>query len=203
VDPRDAYRELTVVPRAAIRLPLTLETPAGFSVAEPGTWPEVPGRLEFVGGRLEYMPPCGGDQQRTAVDVVTVLGIWRRAHPGFVVGGNEAGMLLEGDVRAADAAVWRREDVQRGPELPRIAPILAVEVAGRDDDMATLAEKANWYLAHGVAVVWLLDPDERRASVVTPEGTVEVGWGDRMPEHPLLPDLQPTVADLFAQIGSS
>jgi Uma2 family endonuclease len=170
-------------------------------VAEPATWPEVPGRLEFVEGRLEYMPPCGGDQQRTAVDVVTVLGTWRRKHPGFVVGSNEAGMLLDGEVRAADAAVWRREDVRPGTELPTIAPILAVEVAGRDDDMASLVEKAKWYLSRGVAVVWLLDPEQRHVSVVTPEGIVDVAWGERVPRHPSLPNLGPEVADLFVQIG--
>jgi Uma2 family endonuclease len=201
MESRDAYRELTVVPRAAIRLPLTLEPPPGFDLELAESWPSVTGRLEYVDGRIEYMPPCGGDQQRTAADVVTVLGVWRRSHPEFIVGGNEAGMLLDGEVRAADAAVWRKQDLEPGAGFPRVAPILAVEVAGRDDDMVVLSEKAQWYLSHGVTVVWLLDPQERTARVVTRAGPREIGTSGRIPDHPELPDLQPTLEELFSQLG--
>ena len=200
MESRDTYRELTVVPRAALRLPLVLETPERFEVHDPESWPAVEGRLEFVGGRIEYMPPCDGDQQRTTADVLGVLSSWRRTHPSFVVGGNEAGMLLEGEVRAADAAVWRRADVEAGSAFPRRAPILAIEVAGRDDDMSYLAEKAKWYLSRGVTVVWLLDPTQREVRVVTRDATCELGRGDRIPAHPELPELTPDVSDLFAQV---
>jgi Uma2 family endonuclease len=201
MDSRDAYRELTVVPRAALRLPLVLEAPEGFEVDDPKSWPAVEGRLEYVGGRIEYMPPCGGDQQRTTADVLAVLGAWRRDHPEFIVGGNEAGMLLAGEVRAADAAAWHRADVAPGSAFPRSAPILAVEVAGRDDDMSHLSEKAQWYLSRGVTVVWLLDPAERRVCIVTNEATLELGANDRIPPHPALPDLTPSVHELFAQVN--
>jgi Uma2 family endonuclease len=200
MESRYAYRELTVVPRAAIRLPLPLEVPPGFEVERPESWPEVTGRLEYVDGRIEYMPPCGGDQQRTAADVVTVLGLWRRTHPQFVVGGNEAGMLLAGEVRAADAAVWRKGDLEPGPGFPRIAPVLAVEVAGRDDTMEVLGDKADWYLAHGVAVVWLLDPREQKARVITRDGIHDIGSTGRIPDHPELPDLGPALQELFSQV---
>lgn len=203
MESRDAYREVTVVPRAAITLPLPLEPPQGFEVERPESWPHVVGRLEYVEGRIEYMPPCGGDQQRTAADLVTVLGLWRRTHPDFIVGGNEAGMLLGGEVRAADAAVWRADQLEPGPGFPRVAPLLAVEVAGRDDDMAMLAEKAKWYLARGVRVVWLLDPRGRTARVVTPAGEQDIEAGGRMPEHPELPDLRPDLRELFAQLGDA
>lgn len=189
------------MPRAAIKLPLPLEPPQGFELERPESWPRVVGRVEYVDGRIVYMPPCGGDQQRTAADLVTVLGVWRRTHPEFIVGGNEAGMLLGGEVRAADAAVWRAEQLEPGPGFPRVAPVLAVEVAGRDDDMTALAEKAKWYLAHGVCVVWLLDPRDRRARVLTPTAEQDIERDGRMPEHPELPGLQPGLRELFAQLG--
>ena len=44
----------------------------------------------------------------TTESVVRLLGNWSVAHSQFVVAGNEAGMLLDGEVRGADAAVWRR-----------------------------------------------------------------------------------------------
>src|SRR5438128_9527336 len=36
-----------------------LGPPEGFRPEEPASWPRIDGRLEWVGGRLLYMPPCG------------------------------------------------------------------------------------------------------------------------------------------------
>src|SRR5438270_12659570 len=103
--------EMVPVPRSAVRFPLEVPLRSGFVAERPDTWPLVDGQLELVGGKLLYMPPCADRQQDTTADVITVLGIWRKAHPEFVVAGNEAGMLLGGDARGADAAVWRRDAV--------------------------------------------------------------------------------------------
>src|SRR5258708_30678147 len=100
------YGELVSVPRAAIRLPLEVPVPDGVAVDRPETWPLVEGEIEFVGGKLYYMPPSADIQQDTSADVVTTLGVWRKTHREFVVAGNEAGMLLGGEARGADAAIW-------------------------------------------------------------------------------------------------
>jgi Uma2 family endonuclease len=193
--------ELTVVPRNAVALPLPIPEPEGFDPSRPESWPVVPGRLEYVEGRLLFMPPCGDQQLKTAADVVTELNLWRRQHPEFVVGGNEAGMLLAGEVRAADAAVWRSSDLGLDTGgLPRVAPILAVEVAGKDEGEEELSHKARWYLDRGVNVVWILFPAERAARVVTTGAVTDLGRDDRIPPHPSLPGLAPRVVDLFQQL---
>jgi Uma2 family endonuclease len=193
-----AYADVTVVPRIALRLPLPLPLPDGFEVARETTWPAVTGRLEFVGGRLEYMPPCGEVQQRTAADVLTELNLWRRQHPEFVVGGNEAGMLLGGEVRAADAAVWRAGAAEDG--FARVAPVLAVEIAGVDDTPELLRHKARWYLGHGVPTVWIVLPQTRSVEVVTVGGVTNVGGEERLPEPTGLPELTPVAAEFFRQL---
>src|SRR5262249_44873470 len=71
---------------ASVRFPVELVPPEGFDPARLETWPRVEGRLEWVGGRLLYMPPCGEMQQATVADVVGVLIPWQRAHPEFSVG---------------------------------------------------------------------------------------------------------------------
>jgi Uma2 family endonuclease len=193
----NAYSEVTVVPRIAVRLPLALPEPEGFEMARPETWPGVTGRLEYVSGRLEYMPPCGEVQQRTVADVITELNLWRRQHPEFAVGGNEAGMLLGGEVRAADAAVWR--GAGRAHEgFARAAPILAVEVASVDDHPDALLDKARWYLTHGVETVWIVLPQLRRVRVVTAAGIAEVDSAERLPEPESLTGLAPFVGDFFS-----
>ena len=143
------------------------------------------------------MPPCGEVQQRVVVDVVTELNLWRRAHPDFVVGSNEAGMLLDGEVRGADAAIWHAT-AQAEPGFARVPPILAVEVTGVDDELDALFEKAAWYLRHGVQIVWIVDPSSRSVHVVTTEGRAEIR--DRIEESPLLPGLTPLIADFFRQL---
>src|SRR5215470_943534 len=133
--------ELVPVPRSAV-WPIELRPPPGFRPDVQATWPDIPGRLEYVGGRLLYMPPCGDVQQETTASVSGVLWNWVRTHPDFVVGGNEAGMILGGDTRAADGAIWLKSDVRPlTGGYRRVPPLLAVEVAGRDEGEAMLRDK--------------------------------------------------------------
>jgi Uma2 family endonuclease len=192
-----AYAPITIVPRIAVELPLVLPLPDGFDVEHHETWPRVVGRVEYVDGRLRYMPPCGKNQQRVAVDVVTELNLWRREHVEFIVGANEAGMLLGGEVRGADAAVWRGGEAANN-EFARTPPVLAVEICGEDEPVETLLVKAAWYLEHGVEIVWTIVPDTRRVHITTASGTIVVT--ERIPESSLLPGLAPLVASFFRQL---
>ena len=150
------------------------------------------------------MPPCGIVQQEVCMDLAGILVAWAHAHAGFVAGGNEAGMLLGGDVRGADAAVWRRDAAAPATHtLRRTPPVLAVEVAGRDEGEPELREKAGWYLDAGVEVVWLVLPDSREVVVVTRAGETRCGAPGRVPPHPSLPDLEPEVRALFLQLDQS
>ncbi len=191
------YADVTVVPRIAIRFPLALPEPARFEVDRSETWPRVDGRLEYVEGRLEFMPPCGEMQQRVAIDVGTELNFWRRSHPEFVVGGNEAGMLLGGEVRGADVAIWRGAFPPRSG-FARVAPVLAVEIVGEDEPVDALRDKARWYLGHGVEIVWIVVPATRSVMVVTVDAELEAA--ERIPESSALPGLAPLVGDFFRQL---
>ena len=188
--------------RRAVRFPVELRAPPGFAAADPATWPRVDGRLEYVGGRLLYMPPCGDVQQDICPDVMLVLRAWTEDHPDFLVGGNEAGMLLGGEVRGADGAVWRRDAVgARSGGYRRVPPVLAVEVAGQDEGERELREKARWYLDHGVLVIWLILADAREVVVLTVDRDTRHRTGALLPPHPALPGLAPAVDRFFAQLG--
>jgi Uma2 family endonuclease len=198
-----AYDETIVLPRA-VRFPVELLPPKGFDPDELATWPRVDGRLEYVDGRLLFLPPCGDDQQDTVTDVVIALGAWVRAHRDFVLGTNEAGIRLGGDTRAADAAIWRRDGL--GPRtggFRRVAPILAVEVAGVDDTDEDLLAKAEWYLSVGTRTVWNVVPGQRAVVVVTRDGARRYDAGEALPEPEGLADLRVAVADLFVQLDES
>jgi Uma2 family endonuclease len=197
---REGWEDTIPVP-GCVRLPLELEPPDGFDPLQLETWPRVDGRLEWVAGRLCWMPPCGYRQGATVMDVATVLGNWVHAHPDFGSGSNEAGFRLGDDVRAADAAVWHRSSADpRWPGLVDSVPVLAVEVGGRDEPAAMLRAKGASYLAHGVSVVWLVLPDERQVVVLTGDDEATYRPGETVPPHPCLPDLVPAVDDLLRQV---
>lgn len=199
---RIGEREVRLM-RDVVRFPVELRTPEDFDAAQPQTWPSVDGRLEYVGGRLLFMPPTGDVQQDVVVDVAYVLRSWSKSRAEFVVGSNEAGMILGGDTRGADGAVWRRADLgERTGGFRRVAPVLAVEVAGRDDEETALTDKAAWYLSHGVEVVWLVLPASREVVVVDAAGSSRYGREDVLPPRDALPGLQPAVRELFAQIDA-
>jgi Uma2 family endonuclease len=193
----ELYQETITLPRAR-EFPVALRPPPGFVADRLETWPKLDGRLEYVEGRLLFMPPCGEAQQDTVGDVVMTLGPWVRAHPELVLATHEAGMHLGGSTRGEDVAIWRADAL--GPSsggLRKVPPVLAVEVAGQDDDEASLRDKAAWYLAHGVVVVWLVIPDTREVVVATSGGDVRVGRGERLPPHPELPGLAVPTDELF------
>jgi Uma2 family endonuclease len=189
-----------VLRRAGVCFPIELR-PSGFEADDPSTWPDAEGRLEWVGGRLLYMPPCADVQQEVAADVVHLLRSWSEARAEFVVGANEAGMKLGEDIRAADAAVWRRQDAGRSiGKLRRSPPVLAVEIAGEDEDERFLRIKARWYLDHGVSVVWIVLPPQREVLVVRRDMESRYALGERLPNVSDLPDLVPRVDGFFMQL---
>jgi Uma2 family endonuclease len=81
-----------------------------------------------------------------------------------------------------------------------VAPILAVEVAGQDEDESALRDKARWYLEHGVSVVWLVIPEHRTLHVLTASGESKHSGTDLLPPHERLPGLVPSVTQFFLQI---
>jgi Uma2 family endonuclease len=195
------FDECLHLPRGSVRFPIELIPPPGFRADDPQTWPAIDGSLEYVDGRLLYMPPSGDVQQDVCSAVTGVLFAWIKAHAEFVVGSNEAGMILGGDTRGADAAVWRRADA-RAPtgRYRRTAPVLAVEVAGAEQHEAELRDKARWYLDAGVELVWIVLPESREVVVLSRTRDDRLRSGERLAPVASLPDLQPEVAEFFLQL---
>jgi Uma2 family endonuclease len=198
----EMYQETIPLPRA-VCFPVELRKPEGFVPERLETWPWLPGRVEYVDGKLLYMPPCADTQQYTVTDVVITLGAWTRSHPEHMLGTNEAGMRLLGAVRAADAAIWRREQVGRScGRLQTVPPLLAVEVSGEDEPEEALRNKALWYLKAGVVAVWLVFPESREVVVFSRGSEQRCKLGEHLPPCQDLPGLAPLVDELFTQISS-
>ncbi|MBW4438075.1 MAG: Uma2 family endonuclease [Pleurocapsa minor GSE-CHR-MK-17-07R] len=87
---------------------------------------------------------------------------------------------------------------ERGPVMRM--PDLAVEVKSPDDRMKELRRKADYYLAHGTGIVWLVIPEKRLVTVLTADDEVFMTATDTLTGDPLLPGFTLPVADIFRGI---
>jgi Uma2 family endonuclease len=128
--------------------------------------PEDDFRYELVEGRLIRMSPVGTLHGAVTARLLAMLVQHAKVHDvGLVV--TEVGFKLSSQpdtVRAPDIAVVARERMPAG-RIPRGfwsgPPDLAVEVLSPEDRRTEIAAKVNGYLASGVRLVWIVDPDER------------------------------------------
>ena len=106
-----------------------------------------------------------------------ILTAWAHAHPGWLVASGNSGNRLQRNpdtLRGADVAVLRAERFPTGRSVDgwvQGAPDVPVEILSDAQSVAELLRKAADYLAAGAQMVWVLDPDTGRVSVVTPPGS--------------------------------
>jgi Uma2 family endonuclease len=104
-------------------------------------------------------------------------------------------------VLAPDVAFIRRERIPEGG-LPSgfcpIVPDLVVEVVSPHDTARAVHEKAREWLAGGVQVVWVVDPQRRTVTVWDSHGQAQtLTERDTLYGAPVLPNLQIAVRELF------
>jgi len=80
-----------------------------------------------------------------------------------------------------------------------LIPDLAVEVVSPNDSYVELEEKVDEYIAKGVALIWVIDPQRKRARVYQGGQETRLGENDTLTGGDLLPGLQIKLADLFKQ----
>jgi Uma2 family endonuclease len=73
--------------------------------------------------------------------------------------------------RIPDVCVVRRAT----PMEPIVVtpPLLCIEILSREDRMSDIQERVEDYLAMGVQVVWVVDPQRRRAYETLPNGAMQ------------------------------
>ena len=97
--------------------------------------------------------------------------------------------------RIPDVTV-HREPAPRDP-VPDRPPFLVVEILSIEDRMSRVRKKIDEYLAFGVAYVWVVDPEERRADIYTGSGFYEVKDGVLRSHNPII---EVPLAELFQEL---
>ena len=81
------------------------------------------------------------------------------------------------------------------------APDLAIEIVSPDQNMAQFLSKIQFYLLHGVRLVWIVDPATSLVTVQKPgEDAVILGAGETLDGGDVLPGFSVAVDEIFAQM---
>ena len=163
-----------------------------------------PGRYELVQGEIVSMPPPGlrhGEVQMNVGFAIKAYLLTNRI--GRVV--TESGAVVERDpdtVRGPDVSYYSQERLPFGKEVVAYhdeVPDLVAEVVSPDDTKKELKAKVREYLAAGVRVVWVVDPDDRTVTVFTePTKSTVLEADATLTCEGVLPGFACRVADLFA-----
>ena len=103
-----------------------------------------------------------------------------------------------------DYVFVRADRLQRGQQHFLGAPDLAVEILSPDDRMTSVMDKVRFYLAHGVRLVWLIDPDRRTVTMMTPPDITHILTEDEMLDGGnVLPGFSCTVRDILPPVDAT
>ena len=121
----------------------------------------------------------------------------------------ETGFLISRNpdtVRMPDVAFVSVERLPQGGGLPSgyfpFAPDIAVEVVSRTDTPSAARARALMWIEAGSALVWMLFPDSRSATVYRADGgVVALGEDDVLDAAPVLDGFSVRVSEFFDMFG--
>ena len=165
---------------------------------------EIPGKwTELVRGRLIVREPPGTYHGKISATVLVLIAAFARPRALGDVFGQDTGFKIESNpdtVRAPDVAFLNKE---RGARVGRrgysaVAPNLAVEVLSPDDRPAEVLEKVAAWLAAGVELAWVVDPNRLEVRVYRADGTITVlTSNETLSGETVLPGFSCAVAEIF------
>src|SRR5262245_30451010 len=188
----------------------TVETPR-MSADEFWEWvsrPENEGRrFELERGEVVEMPPPGELHGILCAWIAHLLWAYVRRRGQGGVSSNDTGLLVEEDpdtVRGPDLMLFEesRPLGQLNPKFSVRVPQLVVEVLSPNDQVTKVNRRVKQFLARGVPLVWLVDPEVRSVTVYQPgKEHYVLDDTEELTGEGVLPDFTLRVAELFTLPG--
>lgn len=171
------------------------------SLAEFLQWPEQKPYLEFIHGMVRRKTMGNDVHSFLQTEFAVRLRAWRPVTEGFTLTEQRCILRAYGEdhVVLPDVAWFSRSQLPvlvGGPV--RVAPGLAIEILSPDDRFRDVQEKILIYLAAGVSVLWVVDPENRTVTVYRPGGSPELVVASDTLQDPALPGLSISMPELFA-----
>jgi Uma2 family endonuclease len=161
-------------------------------------------RYELVQGELRMMSPAGGRHGRIAMKLARRLGDFVETHALGETYAAETGFLLRRDpdtVRAPDWAFVSQQRLGAFADYPGylpLAPDLVAEVVSPSDLSSDVEEKALDWLAAGVKVVLVVDPQTRTIREYRSAREIRIHDQGMLDLGSVLTGCQLDVAELFS-----
>ncbi|MCY3021682.1 MAG: Uma2 family endonuclease [Planctomycetota bacterium] len=162
------------------------------------------GRCELINGKVIHMSPAGYLHGRIGARLLISVGQYVEARKLGAVCTAETGFRFPDGktVRAPDvmfvSAARIPADLSRRSYLP-FAPDFAIEVVSWDDSFKDVTEKAESFIAAGVKLVWVVEPEEQRVYIYRPGRDVQrVDSGGMLSGEDVIPGFELAVAAIFA-----
>lgn len=137
-------------------------------------------RLEQTAqGELIIMPPTGWKSGNRNSKLTARVEVWADADGTGLAFDSSTGYILpNGAKRSPDASWVSRERLEAlNPDPTRflpMAPDFAVELRSANDDLKTVQKKMQEYIANGVRLGWLIDPQNQRVEIYRIGQEIEV-----------------------------
>ncbi len=183
-----------------------METVKSWTDAELMALPNDGYKRELLQGEI-IMSPAGSEHGR--ISFLVAAAIDRHASRlglGLVVDSSTGFRLTPDDLLSPDVGFISKARLSGMKRLPRGffpgAPDLAVEVLSPSDTPGRTHDKLTAYFAHGVHLVWVINPAERNALVYrTPEADRLLRVTDSLDGEDVLPGFTLPLAELFAELS--
>jgi Uma2 family endonuclease len=166
--------------------------------------PEPPdgAKQELVRGEIVTTPPPGGRHGVCCLKVGRRLGKYIEENGLGTVASDDTGFISERNpvtVRGPDLSYWSKERLGEVPDgYVAIPPDLAVEVVSPNDHYSLVQGKVRHYLARGVRLVWVVDPEDRSVTAYRAKQQATIlGETDTLTGEDVVPGFSCRVVDLF------
>ncbi len=131
-------------------------------------------------GVLIVMSPVGGDGASWEADYITDLNIWnRQINLGKTFSSSTLFRLPEGgggrspDADWIELSRWNALTPEQWQKFPPIAPDFVLELRSPSDSLKPLQEKMQEYMASGVRLGWLFNPQDQQVEIYRQGQAVE------------------------------
>jgi Uma2 family endonuclease len=179
----NAYCEIPVLPPRSIVLAPPLSDDEFERMCE---------RSDFVAlerskeGTIIVNAPAGGSTSSGNAEITRQLSNWWIGHRRGRVFDSSAGFFLpDGSVLSPDAAYVTAKQLEgvtreQMARFLRLTPAFIIELRSESDRLPPAEEKMELWIANGVQLAWLVDPDKKQVYIYQPGAPAHVESGLRI-----------------------
>lgn len=162
-------------------------------------------RIErLANGNINIMPPTHSSTGGKNANIFGEIFIWNKRNKLGKMFDSSTGFTLPNSaVRAPDVSWIEKTRWEALPQSEQdvfaaICPDFVLELRSSSDNLPTLREKMEEYMANGCRLAWLVDTLKRQTMVYLPDGSVQVvPFEQKLDGGAILPGLEIVMAEVL------